>query len=143
MNKFETAYQEFSSIEAAFFAAEKRGDEAGMEKARADVEAFKARYEAEGEKFASIYASYKTSRKNGNGYLNINSYIRNVEEFSECLKKNGITKFTFSSGWSGAIENAMELQKSGWRMTGLTEVLGEKKLWSSDREILAALVFEA
>ena len=51
-------------------------------------------------------------------------------------------RFTFSSGWTGAIGNAWELQKAGCRMVGMKEVKGRTDSWSGKQEILPALVFE-
>lgn len=141
-NKFEKAYREYRVIKDAFQAAEKEKSEAGMEKARADYKVWQKGYESEGNIFAEIYSQYEESLENGNDCLNFSNYIRTVKEHMECLKENGITRFTFSSGWSGAIENALELQKEGFQMTGLTEVKGKEDPWTGKRETLAALVFE-
>ncbi len=141
-NRFEKAYKEFKEIQEAYSAAEKEKNESGMTKAKADYQTWKKSCEGEGKIFAAIYREYRESRENGNECLNFSGDISKAEEYTTCLKMNGITKFTFSSGWSGAIENALELQKNGFQMTGLTEVKGREDAWTGERETLAALVFE-
>ena len=92
--------------------------------------------------FAFIYREYEESRDNGNEDLNFHNYIDKTESCIACLKENGVKRFTFSSGWTGAIGNAWELQKAGCRMVGMKEVKGKTDPWSRKQEILPALVFE-
>lgn len=141
-NKFEKAYQEHKTFEKAFDKAEARMDEAGMAKARAAYKEWKARYKNKGAAFAVIYREYEESRNNGNEDLNFHNYIDKTESYIAYLKENGVKRFTFSSGWTGAIENAWELQKAGSRMVGMKEVKGKTDPWSGKQEILPALVFE-
>lgn len=141
-NTFEKAYQEYKTFDKAFDEAEERMDEAGKAKARNAYKVWKARYHKEGSVFAFIYSEYEESRKNGNEDLNFHNYIDKTESCIACLKENGVKRFTFSSGWTGAIGNAWELQKAGCRMVGMKEVKGKTDPWSRKQEILHALVFE-
>ena len=141
-NKFEKAYEEYKTFDQAFHEAEERMDEVGTEKARTAYKAWKARYHKEGSVFAFIYCEYEESRNNGNEDLNFYNYIDKTESCIAFLKENGVKRFTFSSGWTGAIGNAWELQKAGCRMVGMKEVKGKTNSWSGKQEILPALVFE-
>ena len=141
-NKFEKAYQEYRIFDKAFDEAEARKDEAGKAKARTAYKAWKARCDKEGPAFAAIYCEYEESRNNGNEDLNFHNYIDKTGSCIACLKENGVKRFTFSSGWTGAIGNAWELQKAGCRMVGMKEVKGRTDSWSGKQEILPALVFE-
>lgn len=141
-NTFEKAYQEYKTFDKAFDEAEERMDELGKEEARYAYEEWKARYHKEGSVFVAIYSEYEESRDNGNEDLNFHNFIDKVESCIACLKENGVKRFTFSSGWTGAIGNAWELQKTGFRMVGMKEVKGKTDPWSRKQEILPALVFE-
>lgn len=141
-NKFEKAYEEYKTFDQAFHEAEERMDEVGIEKARTAYKAWKARYHKEGSVFAFIYCEYEESRNNGNEDLNFYNYIDKTESCIAFLKENGVKRFTFSSGWTGTIGNAWELQKAGCRMVGMKEVKGKTNSWSGKQEILPALVFE-
>lgn len=141
-NTFEKAYQEYKTFDKAFDEAEERMDEIGKEEARYAYKEWKARYLKEGSVFAFIYREYEESRDNGNEDLNFHNYIDKTESCIACLKENGVKRFTFSSGWTGAIGNAWELQKAGCRMVGMKEVKGKTDPWSRKQEILHALVFE-
>lgn len=141
-NTFEKAYQEYKTFDKAFDEAEERMDEIGKEEARYAYKEWKARYRKEGSVFAFIYREYEESRDNGNEDLNFHNYIDKTESCIACLKENGVKRFTFSSGWTGAIGNAWELQKAGCRMVGMKEVKGKTDPWSRKQEILHALVFE-
>ena len=141
-NTFEKAYQEYKTFDKAFDEAEERMDELGKEEARYAYEEWKALYHKEGSVFVAIYSEYEESRDNGNEDLNFHNYIDKTGSCIACLKENGVKRFTFSSGWTGAIGNAWELQKAGCRMVGMKEVKGRTDPWSGKQEILPALVFE-
>ena len=142
MNKFEKAYRESQKIRKAFNAAKEAGSEEGMKKAKAAYQAWSEGFKGESSEFGGIYRAYEESRDNGNEELNFKDFIRNPEETIACLKKNGVRKFTFASGWSGAIENAWELQQAGCRMLGMAEVKGRYDSWTEKQEVMHALVFE-
>ena len=141
-NTFEKAYQEYKNFDKAFEEASAKGDEIGMEKGREEYRVWKKRYEEKGSVFAFIYSEYEESRNNGNEDLNFHNFIDKTESCIACLKENGVKRFTFSSGWTGAIGNAWELQKAGCRMVGMKEVKGKTDPWSGKQEILPALVLE-
>ncbi len=47
----------------------------------------------------------------------------NATENAEVLKENGIKKFTFSSTWSEAVEDACKFKSAGYRIEGVTKTL--------------------
>ena len=142
MNKFEKTYSEYQEIRLAFDAAEQDDSEEEREMARKAYRAWCDSNKDESKEFHFIYNAYEESRDNSNEELNFKDYIKNPETTIACLKANGIKKFTFASGWSGAIENAWELQQAGCRMLGMAEVKGRYDSWTEKQEIMHALVFE-
>jgi len=141
-NKFEKAYSENRSIREAYDRAKAEGDQAGLAKAREDMAGWREHWKNEPKPFGEIYREYEESRDNGNELLNINDHIKNVEEWIGLLKENGIRKFTFSSGWSSAIQNAWELNEHGCRQVGMAQVKTGMTKWTEECEYLGALVFE-
>ena len=139
-SKFEKLYKEYQEIKKAYDAAEQDGNE--EEKAIKAYRAWKESYKNESKEFHSIYNAYEESRDNGNEELNFKEYIKKPDATIACLKKNGIKKFTFSSGWSDAIEDAWELQQAGCKIIGMTEVNGRYDFLKGKHEIIHALVFE-
>ena len=109
-------------------------------------EAYKPWYQAYNEKgrfFDILYREYKESRENGNAEMNINqSLCQEASEIAECLKENGVKRFTFSSNWNGAVKEVWELQKAGYKMVGMTEVNDEMNLLTKERKKMPAFIFE-
>ncbi|WP_406040089.1 hypothetical protein [Succinimonas sp.] len=48
------------------------------------------------------------------------------------MRENGIEKFTFSSGWSRAVETAWLFQKNGCALEGLAEICSRYTEFGSD-----------
>ena len=100
-------------------------------------------YTGKGKYFEILYREYKEARENGNAEMNINrSLCQESGEVAECLKENGVKRFTFSSNWSGAIKEVWELQKAGYKMVGMTEVNDEMNLLTKERKMMPAFIFE-
>lgn len=140
-NTFERIYQEYQIYKKEF------GDNiARKEEALAAYRVLSASLHERGLVFVIIYRQYEESRDNGNENLNFsdyfNDYILEAGECVDCLRENGVKCFTISSGLTGAIGNAWELQKAGCRMVGMKEVKGKTDPWSGKQEILPALAFE-
>lgn len=142
MNKFEKIYKEYQEIKKTYDAAEQDGSEESKEKANKAYRAWCESQKDESKEFHFIYSAYEEAMDDGNEELNFKDYIKNPEATIACLKKNGIKKFTFASGWSGAIENAWELQQAGCRMIGMAEINGRYDFLKGKHEIIHALVFE-
>ncbi len=100
-------------------------------------------YNAKGTFFQLLYREYKEARENGNTEMNINrSLCQQADEVAKCLKENGVTRFTFSSNWNGAIKDIWELQKLGYKMMGMTEVNDEIDSFTKERKMMPAFIFE-
>lgn len=136
-NNLEEIYQAHKALDKAF-------DEAVVEKdvAATLYKALAAYICEKGSTFSSIYLQYKESLDNGNENLDFNDYSLEAKEYADCLKKNGVKCFTISSRYVGLYSLAMELQKAGYKITGLKDVKCRINHWSKKRKILPALFFE-
>ncbi len=72
-----------------------------------------------------VWREYKESINNGNEYINFPELIkkRQVEDYVECMQKQGLTHFTVSSTWSNAVEIAWCFQQEGCELQGMVEVI--------------------
>ena len=140
-NKFERDYQEETRIEKAFMEAVEKGDQDAIKKAIEAQNLLRTALQSEGEIFTEIYQEYKRARDNGNKALNFRHNVKKTGEYLECLKKNGIERFTFSEDFGGGLDGAWEWQEAGCRVVGLTKIQGEKSPFSEEHEKMAALIF--
>lgn len=71
-----------------------------------------------------IYQLYEEARNCGNEYIDFHDVIweKNVEKMITNLRKNGISHFTFSSGWSSAVDTAWLFIQNGCTLEGLIEI---------------------
>ena len=121
---FEETYAKDTAILASYHAADQAEDLAGIEKARAEHDALLERIREEGSDFEMLYGLYCRAREIGNALID----IREPHEYNDAakliasLRKYGIEEFTFSSGWSSAIESAWEFTQQGCKLEGLVEV---------------------
>lgn len=134
MKEFEKDYAAYEDIKADYDNAELDKDELGMEKARADYKAWAEGIEAKGEEYARIFKLYKDERTVGNSRIDLSqpSDTRDVKGLIETFRKFGITEFTFSSGWSSAIEDSWEFIQNGCELAGMVEINTNCKEWMSD-----------
>ena len=99
----------------------------------------------DGDAACQIWPSCRRSYNNGNLLIDLDDNVSkdNVSEIVSCLRNNGVTKFTFSSTWSGAIESAWLFQQNGCTLVGLVEVIGDNLLpHSNEHEKMPALLFK-
>ena len=91
-----------------------------------------------------IWREYEKALQNGNDRLDLSDCIwdKDAKDLIDCIRENGITEFTFSSGWSGAVDTAWLFQKNGCTLAGLVEINGAEKLFSEEREKLHAYLFK-
>ena len=136
-NKFERNYQEEVRCEKAFMEAVEKGNQEAIQKAVEAQNLLRTALKNEGEIFTEIYLEYKRARDNGNEELNFRHNVKKAGDYLECLKKNGIEKFTFSEDLDGA----WKWQEAGCRVIGLTKIQGEKVPFSEEHEKMAALIF--
>ena len=132
-NIFETTYAQMQELKKAYEAA---GDEAGKEKARAGHHALMEGIEGLGAGACRIWREYETARENGNDRLDISEVVweKDVESLISCMRENGISEFTFSSGWSSAVETAWLFTQNGCELAGLIEVNGSMNYFAGEHE---------
>ena len=140
MKEFERDYAAFKEIDEAYQSAT---DEAGKEAARADYKAWAESIEAKGKAYADTFRIYKDARDNGNDLLNISEpwQTRDVAGLIANLKAFGVTEFTFSSSWSGAVNTSWEFLQNGCELAGMTEVYNGLTDWHMNRETTPAYLF--
>ncbi len=68
----------------------------------------------------------------GYEHLDCENSPSNVTEYAEVLKENGIKKFTFSSTWSEAVEEAWKFKSAGYRIEGVTKTLKTAFVFSEE-----------
>lgn len=73
---------------------------------------------------AMLWKAYAEARETGNDYVDFNDITSDkyIAGLVQAMKEFGITRFTFSSTWSSAVEVAWEFQKEGCRLDGLVEI---------------------
>jgi len=134
MNAFEKDYQQELKIRADYDAAKAAENEAGQEAARADIHELWGSIEEKGEAYTRIYRDYKNSRDKGNEYIDFRDVIwdKDVESLVTCMRENGIDRFTFSSGWSSAVETAWLFKENGCELEGLIQINGDQNFFKEE-----------
>ena len=132
-NTFEIEYQQELAIRAAYNAAKEADDTAGMEEARAAIHALWDSINAKGAAYIRIARDYKDARDRENELLDFNNVIwdKDAEALVECMRENGIKQFTFSSGWSSAVETAWLFLQHGCKLEGMTQINREENWFGS------------
>ena len=132
-NIFETAYAQMQELKKSYEAA---ADGAGKEKARAGYNALMEGIEGLGAAACRIWREYETAMENGNARLDISEVVweKDVESLISCMRENGISEFTFSSGWSSAVETAWLFTQNGCEVAGMAEVNGSMNHFAGERE---------
>lgn len=121
-NIFEETYQKIAGLKKQYDSAN--------ETEKANIrDAYSKVYEsisALGEAAPRIWREYETARENGNALLDINDVVweKDVETLVKGLREFGIEQFTFSSGWSSAVDTAWLFQQNGCKLLGLVEING-------------------
>ncbi|MCC8013641.1 MAG: hypothetical protein LIO87_00450 [Eubacterium sp.] len=84
---------------------------------------------AKGEDYTKLYKLYSETKERENDYIDLSDVVweRDVKPLIESFRKFGISKFTFSSTWSSAVETAWLFQKNGCKLEGLVEINGRHK----------------
>lgn len=92
----------------------------------------------------TIWNNCQRTFDNGNSRIDLNDNIssKNIVPFIECLRKNGVTEFTFSSTWSSAVDTAWLLQQNGCTLSGLVEINGDRIPFTKEHEKLHAYLFK-
>lgn len=119
MTKFEKLYQEYAEARTA-----RRNATTEEEKdvAYKLLDEFDAKFDNESRAFKEAWRDYRSSIESGYEYLNCEDTVRSAFDYATVLKENGIEKFTFSSTWSGSVNDAWEFQKAGYIVEGMTNI---------------------
>ena len=130
----EQVYTREEELERAYEASKAAGDEEGMEKARNEYQAMKKEVlETEDADFGFAYRLYKQMKECGNEYIDLSFSIHDEVGVLQTLRKYGVEHFTFSSGWSSAVESAWIFQQNGCRLEGLIELNSIHKDWTTGK----------
>ena len=88
-----------------------------------------------GREVCRLFNEYVVSRDSGNDYLDISEVVWDNEaaKLIEAMRQNGIERFTFSSGWSHAIDTAWFFKEAGCTLEGLVEINSRYTEWISDK----------
>ena len=139
----EQVYETEQELKSAFDAARAAGDEVGMKEARDayhEMEDEIAR--TEDNDFGFTYRLYKQMKECGNEYIDLSIAIHDEVGVLQTLRKYGFEHFTFSSGWSSAVESAWIFQQNGCRLLGLIELNSIHKDWTTgEREKVHGYLF--
>ena len=140
-NIFTETYNKIEEIKIQFDAA---ATEEEKESLRAEYHETMKGIEEQGATAMRIWREYEKALENGNERLDLNDCIwdKDVKNLIDCIRENGITEFTFSSGWSGAVDTAWLFQQNGCILAGLIEINGGEKAFSEEREKLHAYLFK-
>lgn len=91
----------------------------------------------EGECFCAMFRMYSKMKEAGNTLLNVPDDY-GPENIMKLFKACEISRFTYSSSWSGALETAYVFEQSGYRIAGMTEI----NVGARNNKKIPALVFE-
>ena len=132
-NIFEETYTQIAELKKAYDAAK---DEDGREKARAAYRDLMKPLEELGDAAGRLWREYEISRDNGNSLLDISEVVweKDVSSLISCMRRIGIGQFTFSSGWSSAVETAWIFKQNGCELEGLVEISGGMNFFEEKRE---------
>jgi hypothetical protein len=134
MRNLENDYSRYEAINEAYKAAGE-SEEAG-EKARAEYQELLEEVRTEGQDYGNLMRLYTEMKERGNTYIDIKdpSEYRDEVHLVEAMRTYGIKAFTFTSGWSSAMESLWELEQAGAKNQGMVEVNGSKSYDFSARK---------
>ena len=134
-NSFAAEYAMEFAIRDAYEMCKQRGDETGMEEARALMRKHLDEIAEKGDAYAFVYRLYREMKECGNEHIDLHDAIHDELKVLGMLKECGIKSFTFSSGWSSAVESAWIFQQNGCQLQGLVELNGTTMDWiTGERE---------
>ena len=133
-NDFAREYAQEQENIRNYHEADARNDEAGMQAVRVAHKALMASIEAKGKDYAYLYELYEDAHDRGNELIDLNDVVWDdkVEALIASFREYGIERFTFSSGWSSAVETAWLFTQQGCKLEGLVEINGRCKAFMSD-----------
>ena len=141
IGKFEADYKREAAIYECYNNAKTAEN---LDKTRKEMDAFiKRQIKSEGNDYARVYQLYASARNRGNKHINFNDLRSETPaEVVGMLRKFDINIFTFSSRWSGMIDNLARFIEAGCQFCGMAEIFSNhKKLFSDEYETENAIVF--
>lgn len=137
-NAFVETYKAVKTLATRIEAATTEEEKNSIRKECEDVTTW---IDEQGKDACYIWHSCERSLDNGNIAINLNTNAAS-DSLIECLRKNGVSEFTFSSGWSGAIESVWFFQQNGCTLAGMIEVNGDRLPLSKEHEKMPAFLFK-
>lgn len=139
-NFFEETYQQYTELKKQYDAAT---DEEGKAAARASYQELMQGIEDRGGVACRLWREYEISRENENSILDIQDVVwdKDVESLIDGMREFGIDRFTFSSGWSSAVETAWLFKQNGCELEGLVEVNGNMNFFEGKHETRHGYLF--
>ncbi len=140
-NIFTETYNKIQELKTKFAAA---ATEQEKESLRTEYQEIMKEIKEQGPTAMWVWREYEKALENGNDRLDLNDCIweRDVKDLIDNIRENGITEFTFSSTWSGALEVAWLFQQNGCTLAGLVEIDGPQKFFSEEHEKLHGYLFK-
>ena len=134
MNTFAAEYEQELKIRAEYEAAKEAGSEEGKEAAREAIHRLWDSIGAKGNAYTRIYRDYKDAREKGNTYIDFHDVIwdKDAPDLIACMRENGIEHFTFSSGWSSAVETAWIFKENGCQLEDLIQINGDRRSFGEE-----------
>ena len=135
MNKdFKAIYQRAAELKTRFQTAKTEKNTEAMDQVRSEREALGKSIEAKGADFALMYDYYEDARQRGNEHIDISECYEYRDEAAliASFRACGIHSFTFSSGWSSAVEAAWAFIQNGCTLMGMIEINAKTKTWDGD-----------
>lgn len=138
-NTLEQDYTRKTEIVNKFESAE---TEDGKSVIRAEYQKLMQEIQNQGKEYDYVFTLYCSAKEQKNKHINIsNLYGKEPAEIVEVLRKYGIEVFTFSSRWSGMVDDLAEFLKAGCEFCGIAEIFsGNKKFMSDEYETENAIV---
>lgn len=132
-------YEQFMQLENAYKNAETREEQV---KHYERYREWRNRIAELGSTYVYVIDRFCTSKKAGNDFLDVDGDESCApEELAAVFHELGITQFTFSSTWSGALVEANRFTKCGFHLIGMTEVNTRYKDYNGNVKKAPALVF--
>lgn len=86
-----------------------------------------------GSSYVKLFSLYSGSIERGNKYIDISQphQYSEPQKLVELLARCGVKYFTFSSGWTKAVETAFAFTQAGCTLEGMTEIKTPFKSYES------------
>ena len=133
-NTFAAEYEQELKIRNDYELAKEADSEEGQEAAREAIHKLWDNIDAKGAAYVRIYRDYKDSRDKGNDYIDFHDVIwdKDAPGLIACMRENGIEHFTFSYGWSSAVETAWIFKENGCQLEDLVQINGDRRSFGEE-----------